>query len=48
MTLAQRAQQVDRPPALPMVFVRGVLVGGFVELHRLIDSGELKRVLGEP
>jgi monothiol glutaredoxin len=35
-------------PSFPMVFVRGVLVGGFAELHRLIESGELKRLLGEP
>lgn len=47
MTLAQRAQQVGRLLALPMVFV-GVLLGGFVDLHRLTESGEIKRVLGEP
>jgi glutaredoxin-related protein len=35
-------------PTFPMVFVRGVLVGGHDELRRLIDSGELKRLLGEP
>jgi glutaredoxin-related protein len=35
-------------PTLPMVFVRGVLVGGFTEIEHLIDSGELKRLLGEP
>jgi glutaredoxin-related protein len=35
-------------PTLPMVFVRGVLVGGFIEIEHLIDSGELKRLLGEP
>ncbi|HJV96720.1 MAG TPA: glutaredoxin domain-containing protein [Albitalea sp.] len=34
-------------PTFPMVFVRGVLVGGAQELVRLIDSGELKRLLGE-
>ena len=32
-------------PTLPMVFVRGTLVGGADELIRLIDSGELKRLL---
>lgn len=32
-------------PTLPMVFVRGVLVGGADDLQRLIDSGELKRML---
>ena len=34
-------------PTLPMVFVRGVLVGGASDLQKLIDSGELKRLLGE-
>jgi monothiol glutaredoxin len=34
-------------PTFPMVFVKGVLVGGAEELGRLIDSGELKRALGE-
>jgi len=29
----------------PMVFVKGVLVGGASELQRLIDSGELSRLL---
>ena len=33
-------------PTLPMVFVKGTLVGGFTDLERLIDSGELKRMLG--
>jgi monothiol glutaredoxin len=32
-------------PTLPMVFVRGMLVGGADDLVRLIDSGELKRML---
>jgi glutaredoxin-related protein len=35
-------------PTFPMVFVRGVLVGGSDELRKLIDSGELKRLLGQP
>ncbi|HJV61410.1 MAG TPA: glutaredoxin domain-containing protein [Albitalea sp.] len=35
-------------PTFPMVFVRGVLVGGCAELLHLIESGELKRLLGEP
>jgi glutaredoxin-related protein len=35
-------------PTFPMVFVRGVLVGGYDDVRRLIDSGELKRLLGEP
>lgn len=33
-------------PTFPMVFVKGVLVGGAGELQALIDSGELKRMLG--
>jgi len=32
-------------PTFPMVFVRGVLVGGADDLVRLIDSGELARRL---
>ncbi len=32
-------------PTLPMVFVKGVLVGGASDLQRLIDSGELKTML---
>ena len=33
-------------PTLPMVFVKGTLVGGAEDVMRLIDSGELKRMLG--
>jgi monothiol glutaredoxin len=32
-------------PTMPMVFVRGMLVGGADNLIKLIDSGELKRLL---
>jgi monothiol glutaredoxin len=32
-------------PTFPMVFVKGMLVGGAAELARLIDSGELQRLL---
>lgn len=32
-------------PTFPMVFVRGVLVGGFTELQALIASDELSRML---
>jgi len=32
-------------PTMPMVFVKGVLVGGADDLSRLIDSGELKKLL---
>ena len=35
-------------PSFPMVFVRGVLVGGREDVEKLIHSGELKRLLGEP
>lgn len=33
-------------PTLPMVFVKGQLVGGADDLARLIASGELRRLLG--
>ena len=33
-------------PTLPMVFVRGTLVGGATDLQKLIASGELKTLLG--
>lgn len=32
-------------PTFPMVFVKGTLVGGYSDLHALIDSGELKTML---
>ena len=32
-------------PTFPMVFVKGVLVGGASDVARLIESGELKRLL---
>jgi glutaredoxin-related protein len=35
-------------PTLPLVFVKGVLVGGATDLIGLIDSGELARTLGRP
>lgn len=34
-------------PTLPMVFVKGNLIGGASDLDKLIHSGELKRLLGE-
>jgi len=34
-------------PTFPMVFVKGTLVGGASEIGRLIETGELKRALGE-
>lgn len=33
------------PPTLPMVFVKGTLVGGADDLQRLLASGELKQLL---
>jgi monothiol glutaredoxin len=33
-------------PTFPMIFVKGVLVGGANDLQKLIESGELARVLG--
>ena len=33
-------------PTMPLVFVKGTFVGGAEDLVRLIDSGELKRMLG--
>jgi monothiol glutaredoxin len=32
-------------PTFPMVFVKGVLIGGANDLDRLIDTGELARML---
>ncbi|MEM9693486.1 MAG: glutaredoxin domain-containing protein [Myxococcota bacterium] len=32
-------------PTFPMVFVKGQLVGGFAELERLVQSGELQSTL---
>ncbi len=32
-------------PTMPMVFVKGVLVGGAIDLIKLVDSGELKKLL---
>ena len=34
-------------PTFPMVFVKGQLVGGATDLARLVDSGELNRLLGQ-
>lgn len=35
-------------PTFPMVFVKGVLVGGASDLERLVASGELARMLATP
>ena len=34
-------------PTFPLVFVKGSLVGGADDIGKLIDSGELNRLLGE-
>ena len=34
-------------PTFPMIFVKGVLIGGATDLDRLIDSGELARLLAK-
>lgn len=34
-------------PTFPMVFVKGQLVGGESDTRKLIESGELKRLLGQ-
>jgi glutaredoxin-related protein len=33
-------------PTFPMIFVKGVLIGGAKDLEALMASGELKRLLG--
>jgi len=33
-------------PTFPMVFVKGVLVGGANDLQKLVESGELTQLLG--
>lgn len=35
-------------PTFPMVFARGVLIGGASDLQRLLASGEFNRFLQEP
>ena len=34
-------------PTFPMIFVKGVLVGGATDVIALIDSGELKKLLSK-
>lgn len=34
-------------PTFPMIFVKGVLIGGANDLEKLVESGELARRLGE-
>lgn len=33
-------------PTFPMIFVKGVLIGGYEDVQKLIDSGELAKRLG--
>jgi len=42
-----RAQDVDRLAHFPMVFVRGVLVGGADDVAKLIEKGELGKKRSE-
>jgi monothiol glutaredoxin len=35
-------------PTFPMIFVKGVLIGGFEDLQRLIDTGEFEALLAAP
>ena len=35
-------------PTFPMIFVDGVLIGGFQDLEKFEASGELGRILGSP
>jgi glutaredoxin-related protein len=34
-------------PTFPMIFVKGVLVGGANDLQKLVESGELTQLLGK-
>lgn len=34
-------------PTFPMIFVKGIMIGGASNVERLIKSGELQRMLGE-
>jgi glutaredoxin-related protein len=35
-------------PTFPQIFVKGTLIGGYADLKRLMDNGELQRLLGPP
>jgi len=35
-------------PTFPMIFVKGVLIGGYQELQRLVDGGEIEALLVAP
>ena len=32
-------------PTLPMIFVDGVLIGGYSDLERLVETGEFKAMV---
>lgn len=34
-------------PTFPMIFVKGILIGGFEELSKLLSSGELQKRISE-
>jgi monothiol glutaredoxin len=34
-------------PTFPMIFVRGTFIGGASDLAKILESGELKRMLGQ-
>ena len=34
-------------PTFPLIFIKGTFVGGASDLKKLIDSGELKKLLGD-
>jgi len=46
VALAHGLEDVDRLEQLPMVFVKGVLVGGANDLKALHESGQLRDMLG--
>jgi monothiol glutaredoxin len=35
-------------PTFPMIFVKGVLIGGYEELQRLVEGGEIESLLAAP
>lgn len=45
--LRQRMQKLSGGWTVPQIFIDGVPIGGFAELHALEQSGELDRMLGQ-
>ncbi|HKO92938.1 MAG TPA: glutaredoxin [Polyangiaceae bacterium] len=35
-------------PTFPMIFVKGVLIGGYDDLQRLVDGGQIESLLAAP